>query len=280
MRDYSKEKPVPDEVFRAYRSLYSYDRGPLDAKVEGVDESEPSWRVEKVTFNAADGGDRMAAYLYIPRKSDAYQTVIHFPGSYALNFSQIDNLSLLYVRYFIQSGRALVFPIFYRTYERRAKVPISGPHALRDLTIRSSEEAGERSITWRRGGISTTPRLVFHGFSLGAGSGVLPMLGVEGRLKFAILLGGGFPGVQRPSEVDPINFMPRARMPVLMINGRDDFLYPLETSQKPLFRFLGALPEHKRHAVFESGHVVPRNAMIKESLDWLDRYLGPVQVAP
>jgi hypothetical protein len=30
----------------------------------------------------------------------------------------------------------------------------------------------------------------------------------------------------------------------------------------------------------ESGHVPPRNLVVKESLDWLDRYLGPVTSAP
>jgi DNA primase len=32
----------------------------------------------------------------------------------------------------------------------------------------------------------------------------------------------------------------------------------------------------KRTAVFDAGHIVPRNEMIKETLDWLDRYLGPL----
>jgi hypothetical protein len=35
-------------------------------------------------------------------------------------------------------------------------------------------------------------------------------------------------------------------------------------------------PIHKGTAVFDAGHIVPRNAMMRETLDWLDRYLGPV----
>jgi hypothetical protein len=62
-----------------------------------------------------------------------------------------------------------------------------------------------------------------------------------------------------------------------MINGRHDFFFPLETSQAPLFRGLGTPPAHKRHRVFESGHVpTERQEVIKDILDWLDRYLGPV----
>ncbi len=51
-------------------------------------------------------------------------------------------------------------------------------------------------------------------------------------------------------------------------------LKPLKT---PMFRLLGTPKEHKRHAIFETGHVIPRNELIKETLDWLDRYLGPVE---
>jgi hypothetical protein len=61
-----------------------------------------------------------------------------------------------------------------------------------------------------------------------------------------------------------------------MINGRYDSIFPFESAQDPMFRFLGPPEKYKRHAVFESGHVPPRDQMIKETLDWLDRYLGPV----
>ena len=58
---------------------------------------------------------------------------------------------------------------------------------------------------------------------------------------------------------------------------RDDFLLPLETAQKPFLELLGAPPEDKRLAVLDGGHLPPdRQAIIRETLDWLDRYLGPV----
>ena len=62
-----------------------------------------------------------------------------------------------------------------------------------------------------------------------------------------------------------------------MINGRYDFIFPLETSQRPLFRLLGAPEKDKRHAIIAGGHATPMNDVIKETLNWLDRYLGPVQ---
>ena len=65
-----------------------------------------------------------------------------------------------------------------------------------------------------------------------------------------------------------------------MINGNHDFIFPLENSQKPLFRLL-TLPENqKRHCVLEGGHVPSRpQEVARETLDWLDRTLGPVRTA-
>jgi pimeloyl-ACP methyl ester carboxylesterase len=77
--------------------------------------------------------------------------------------------------------------------------------------------------------------------------------------------------------VDLLNFAPRVKVPVLMLNGRFDFIFPLASSQEPMFRLLGTPKEQKRRVVYDTGHDVPRNELIKESLDWLDRYLGPVK---
>ena len=81
-----------------------------------------------------------------------------------------------------------------------------------------------------------------------------------------------------PPEVDGLNFAPRITIPVLMLAGRHDFLFPLETSQRPLFHALGTPEQHKRHVLFDSGHIAPRiQDLMREVLDWLDRYLGPVE---
>jgi hypothetical protein len=62
-----------------------------------------------------------------------------------------------------------------------------------------------------------------------------------------------------------------------MINGKNDFLTPVDTSQRPFFDALGTPDEDKRHALLDGGHLPPdRRAIIREVLDWLDRYLGPV----
>jgi hypothetical protein len=41
--------PVNDEVFRVYRSFYSYQRDDLQTAVETVDDTPSHWRKETVT---------------------------------------------------------------------------------------------------------------------------------------------------------------------------------------------------------------------------------------
>jgi pimeloyl-ACP methyl ester carboxylesterase len=75
-------------------------------------------------------------------------------------------------------------------------------------------------------------------------------------------------------EVEPFNFLPRVKLPVLMLNGRYDFFFPMGTSQKPFFQMLGTAADRKRWVVYDGGHNVPREQLISETLDWLDKYLG------
>ena len=67
------------------------------------------------------------------------------------------------------------------------------------------------------------------------------------------------------------------RQPVLLINGRLDWIRPPETTQLPLLRALGPPERDERHVSVESGHFPPRELVVRESLAWLDRYLGPVR---
>jgi eukaryotic-like serine/threonine-protein kinase len=60
----------------------------------------------------------------------------------------------------------------------------------------------------------------------------------------------------------------------LMVNGRYDHFFPLETSQNVMYRFLGTPEKDKRHAVLDGGHIPPYDEMAKEILDWLDKYQG------
>ena len=69
----------------------------------------------------------------------------------------------------------------------------------------------------------------------------------------------------------------RITVPVLLLAGRYDYIFPVETSQVPFMDLLGTPDKDKRHVVFEAGHLpLPRSELIRETLEWLDRYQGPV----
>jgi dienelactone hydrolase len=282
VRNYKEERPVSEEVFRVYRSLYSYDKMPLNAAVESVDERDPDWRKERISFAAAYGNERVIAYLFLPKKfAPPFQTVIYFPGTDAFEFRSSEDMYMEGVEIAIKSGRAILWPFYKGTYERGGgseefKNATATSSLYRDHVICWSKDLG-RSIDY----LETRPdldhqKIGYYGFSDGAFMGaILPAL--EKRLKVGVLYSGGFsPGKALP-EVDQINFAPRVTIPVLMLNGRYDWFFPLEISQLPMFRLLGTSKEHKRHALFETGHVIPRSQQIKETLDWLDRYLGPTK---
>jgi hypothetical protein len=65
-----------------------------------------------------------------------------------------------------------------------------------------------------------------------------------------------------------------------MLNGRYDFVFPLEPHQTQFYEMLGSPEGSKRHVVYEAGHFpFPFGDMIRENLDWLDLHLGPVTSA-
>lgn len=117
--------------------------------------------------------------------------------------------------------------------------------------------------------------LGYFGVSWGGAMGAI-MLAIEKRIQVAILNVGGFYMVDMLPEVDQINYAPRINIPLLMLNGKYDHVFPLELSQKPMFNLIGASKEDKNHIIFESGHFLPRHKLIKESLNWLEKYQGSV----
>ena len=94
--------------------------------------------------------------------------------------------------------------------------------------------------------------------------------------RSAVLVSGGLSNFKTSPEVDLFNFAPHVHTPTLMLNGRYDFAIPSATSQQPLFRLLGTPEQDKRHVQFDAGHIPPLEDVMREVLNWLDRYVGPV----
>jgi serine/threonine protein kinase/cephalosporin-C deacetylase-like acetyl esterase len=285
--DFYKTKPVSDPVFQVYKEQFSYDKTDLNARVEWRNESSKDWIQEKITFNAAYDNERVIAYLFLPRKSlPPYQTVIYFPGgesqirqsSKDLDQYQEFEYNLSFV---IKNGRAVLFPIYKGTFERSTVTTqrtIAGPWLSRqavEITIRIANDF-KRSIDY----LETRPevdseKLAYIGFSWGGCFGTM-IPAVEGRLKASILVVGGLWSDARP-EIDPISYLSRVRVPTLMLNGKYDMFFTYETKVKPMFDLLGTPKDQKVLKLYDTDHYIPRNKLIKETLAWLDRYLGPVR---
>ena len=281
VRDYWNEKPVSDDVFRVFSALYAYDKSELNAQMEEIASME-SWSRAKVTFDAAYGRERVTAYLFLPKNaSPPFQTVVYFPGAFALLDDKLDLSGLEETRGFlIKSGRALMVPIYKGMYERRDGLAPGGkPRAFfRDHAIAWVKDLG-RSLDYleSRKDIAAT-KVAYFGDSLGGTEGAF-LPAVEKRIKAAILSSGGLQlTYDYLPEADPFNLVTHVTIPVLMLNGRYDGTFPLESSQRPLFHFLGTPANVKKHVIYDGGHgAFPRPDAVRECLDWLDKYLGPVR---
>lgn len=280
-RDYSKEKPVDDQVYAVLKTFYSYDKKVLNSKVESS-EVQSYVRVEKVSFDAAYGNERMTAYIFLPVNfRPPYQTIVYFPGAGAQRFSSSENIPQLgyaeYLDFLVRSGRAAVFPVYKGTFERGGG-PGSGTLSsdqVREWRIQIVKDVC-RTVDYleSRNDINKN-KLAYYGYSWGARLGTF-VGAIENRFQTLILMHGGLPKDPRRPETDEINFVTHVKMPVLMINGKYDHVFPVETSQKPMFQLLGTAEKDKVYLLFEGGHTSPREDVIKVVLDWLDRYLGPV----
>jgi len=280
-RDFSKYKPASDEVFRAYKALYEFRKTPLNPKVERVEADTPDWRKERVSFDAPYLGERIPAYLFLPKKvKPPYQTVIFFPSARVLSIRNSTTLGdTAFFDYVVQSGRAVLYPIYQDTYERRSLHRLPGAAQQMDLITQRAKEV-ERSIDYlsTRSDIDTT-KLAYLGVSMGSAEGVIYTALAQDRLKTVVFLDGGYFLNPAHAGADQADFAPRLKKPVLMVNGRYDFTFSLERAQNPLFAMLGTPAADKQHVVLDTPHDVRarRPELVRTVLGWLDKYLGRVQ---
>lgn len=279
-RDYKKEKPVDDKTFEIFRQQFLYDRTALNEKIETKVENE-SWTAEKITFDAGYNNEKMQAWLYLPKGfKPPYQTVVFFPGSGDIYSKIFDPLSInTRVDFILKSGRALMRPIYKGTFERHDELKSD----LQDETVFYKDHV----IMWRKDigrcidYLETrkdiqADKIAYLGWSWGGFMGGI-MPAIEKRLKVIVLNVGGMEMNKALPEADQLNFLPRVTQPVLMLNGKHDMFFPVETSQMPMFNFLGTAKEDKKIIIFDAGHLVPRTEFVKETLQWYDKYLGVVR---
>jgi dienelactone hydrolase len=274
-RNYRSETPPSDDVYRAYRQQFEYDATPLDARVESETDHE-FWRREKISFAASYGRERVPAYLYLPKHAaPPYSLVLYWPGSGVLQ--QRSSGGSAPIDFVIKSGRAVLAPVYFGTFERNTGRTSSWPEHSRAYVdwVMKQVADGRRALDYAQTRTDLRrERVAYLGSSWGARMGSL-MLALDRRLTVAVFHAGGLSPGSAPPEVDAFTFAPRVTVPVLMVNGDSDYIYDVESNQKPLFRALG-VPEHlKRHVILPGGHGIlgeRRAQVIREILDWLDKH--------
>jgi dienelactone hydrolase len=267
--------PASDESFEGYRRSYTYDRTPLDARIEASDDSNEYWRRETVSFAAAYAGERVPAYLFLPKNATPpYQTIVLFPSGFARGATTSRELDYTRFDFIVRSGRALIYPVYQGTFERR-RPDAGGPNAMRDLHIQWAKDFFRTVDYLETRSDIDHDKLAYYSLSMGAYFGPIPVA-LEPRIKVAVFASGGL-RFNYPPEIQPANFMPRVKVPLLLINGRDDFQAPLEGQQR-IIELIGTAPEHKRLVSLEGGHV-PNDfrGLVREVLEWFDKYLGPAR---
>ncbi len=287
-RDLLTETPVGDDVFEAYLAQYAFDPTPLEASVDVRHEDNDDWFRESVSYAAAYDGDRIVGQLFLPKNVDPpYQAVLYFPGAGAVSARSTEfieergefqsNIASL-----LKTGRAVLYPAYRGTHERSTGIPPGLPGS-QDATLEFSNfqikivKDVMRSVDY----LQSRPdiqadKIAYYGRSWGGGIANLA-LAVEDRFQAAVLNIGGMSVRSAPRpEVDYVNFAPRVTVPVLMLNGRYDLAMLYESEVKPMYQLLGTPEEHKRLIVYETDHWIDHREVTKETLAWLDAYLGPV----
>ncbi|MFQ5528509.1 MAG: protein kinase [Thermoanaerobaculia bacterium] len=261
--DFASIEPYTDEEFAVWTGLFWYDRSkPLDPRQEGTDESSEDWRRESVSIDAAYAGERFTIHMDFPRRgTPPYHAVVYFPGSNAWEQDTFEDTYWERFDYIPKDGRVLVRPVLAGTYERSGDGVRGRERAARII------KDLHRTIDY----LETRDDIVadtvgYMGLSEGAFYAPI-VLSSEKRFKAAVLIAGGLWGGTT------VRFVSRVTTPLLLLAGRYDSEFPLETHQRPMIELLGTPEADRRHVTYEAGHLpLPRSEMIKETLAWLDRY--------
>jgi len=177
----------------------------------------------------------LVLYVFLPKNYAApLQPVVFLSGSNGIHEGTFEpdfiNNRLDFIT---KSGRALIFPIYKGTYERQDDLKSD----LQDMTVRYKDHV----IMWVKEYSRTidyletrkdmqADKVAYLGWSWGGFiGGIVPA--VEKRIRVVVLNVGGMEMEKALPEVDQINYLPRIKQPVLMLNGTYDMYFPVESSQ-------------------------------------------------
>ena len=219
--------------WKTWLSFLSYTRSHYDAKVELTNDTARYWRMEKVSFDAAYAGERMVGYLYLPQVCARTGRRLGRGGGAVRSTSTENGQNVSDSRvwgYLVKDSRAVFYPVVKGTY-RQGRCP--GPRRassrwtsrpLRAKDIFRSLDYLESRPDMREGTrrISRVELRHLSGRSTLRGGQTFHF---QGRPSFK-------PAASRSRRARLVR---RITIPVQMINGRLDTIFPPQTSQLPLF---------------------------------------------
>jgi formylglycine-generating enzyme required for sulfatase activity/cephalosporin-C deacetylase-like acetyl esterase len=284
--DFSALEPVSDQTYAVLAEQLSYVSTTPQPQVEPVDSDNPHWRRERITLPTGYDESRFEVHLFLPTLgSPPYQAVFYVPhAGYTMRPFDLDEFDPAHagqpLDFIPKSGRALVVAAIDGSFDRHwpaeRRQTMGEADRMRTRLRHTRQDLG-RTIDYlvSRDDIAAGS-LGWFGDSYG-GIWMIPILAVETRFRTAVLIRSGVRLADAPAAEQPFNYAPRIRQPVLMLNGRWD-MYVNPASQQRLFDLLGAAPSEKRLVQYEAGHgLLPQNQLVRETLDWFDRYLGPTR---
>ena len=275
-KDLSFYKPMSDEVFKVYSRSFEVDSSKPKSKVIYVDDSHPIWIKERISIEVGYNEEMMDMLIFKPKNSfgPSSPVVIHSGSNYYSTPPEIDDINPgeFSLDFLIKSGKTLVWPAWKGSLNRMPATR-SGGDRMRDFRNLYIAWVGDTNKTLdyleTRNDIDTD-NIFYLGMSYGALFNTHTLL-FENRYKGAILyVGGVFPTY--PPLVDGINHMPRINTPFLMLNGEQDYLVP-KSAAMYFYQSTGTPEKDKKIVFYDSGHwTLPRNQMIKETLDFIKKY--------
>jgi len=275
-RDYSNLQPVSDEIFHIYKELLEFEK--TDLNPINISKSETKdWIKEIVSVEVPYEDAPMKILVFLPvNYKPPFQTIVYFPGLGAhYSASMVDMQVGGRFDFLLRSGRAVIWPVYYSSYGRGA----IGITKLDDWKQSYKNIIIDVQITLdylqSRNDIDSE-RIAYYGFSWGSVVASY-VLAVEERINLGILHLFGLSAAKRHrfKELDQIDYIPHVKIPMLMLGGRYDNNATMEW-QQAFYDFLGTPESDKKWMVYETTHWIPRKDYVNESLNWLDKYFGPV----
>lgn len=280
-RDYTHATAASQSDIDSFRNLYLYDKEE-DLEPEKISEevSPNNHRYEICEVNSAisDKTERLPLHILFPSgQKPPYRTAIYFPGTGALWPDKLANIQgrcdWVVFESFVDHGIAMCWPVYKGTLDRRdERIPFGNSIRNRDSFVDMAKDlfrAIDYLETRDEIDIST---LSYVGFSWGGCHG--PVISVlEPRIKSLVLISSGCHGGLLAPEVDPFNYLPWTNVPVLVLNGQYDQVFPVNESQLPFFANLGSTD--KERMPYDTSHFVPLEKAIPYACEWLQNRQKP-----